>query len=94
MSDKNPKERIEYVVAKVTLLESGPSRFDHDKGEPAAVLTIGRRDSIEALAFDMADARMLATAMLITLATYGDEFARKLLDGNFPADDEGKFKWP
>ena len=95
MKNKDPwKERPEYHAIPVVLLTSAPATFDHADGEPAAVVTIARKDIIEPLVFNFADARKLAVAMLVVLATYDDEFAKKLLDHNFPADDDGNFKWP
>lgn len=87
-------KRPEYMVTKAYLMKSAPGNFDHANGEPAAIVTIGRKSSIEPLAFNMADTRKLALALLVTLATYEDLFARKLLDENFPTKDSGEFKWP
>jgi hypothetical protein len=95
MENKDPWEkRPEYYAAPVALMSAGPANFDHADGEPAAVVTIARKDIIEPLVFNMADTRKLATALLVTLATYDDEFAKKLLDNNFPAGDDGNFEWP
>jgi hypothetical protein len=71
-----------------------PGNLDHAEGEEIVIITIARGADIEPLVFSMDDAKLMAAKLLVAMATNGDEFAQKLLDDNFPADDDGFFIWP
>ena len=88
------EERPEYYAIAVTLLHCTAANYEHAKGERACIVTIGRKAVIEPLVFSMDDSRKLVTRLLVALATNKDEFARKLLDDNFPTDEEHDFRWP
>jgi hypothetical protein len=62
---------------------------------PASLLTIAKADgTIEPLAFSTRDTQTLIVKALVTLATYDDPTAQRLLDRFFSVDEEGKFRWP
>ncbi|HEX8911945.1 MAG TPA: hypothetical protein VF796_06265 [Humisphaera sp.] len=88
------EERPEFYAIRAVLMSCTPVNYDGPKGEPASVVTIARKDAIEPLVFSMDDTRKLVTKLLVSLATYGDEHAEKVLDEMFPADSEGNFIWP
>lgn len=93
--DDPGEERPEFHAASVHILNYTPGNYDHADGEPASILTIARRNmTIEPLVFSTADTKKLITKALVTLATYDDPLAQKVLDKYFDADDEGDFHWP
>lgn len=93
--DESPDERPEYYAVEVCLLDCAPGNFDHATGAPASVVTIGKNDmSVEPLVFTIEDTKNLAVKALVSLATYDDRFAQRLLDDFFAADDQGRFIWP
>lgn len=93
-SDCSQDERPEFYAIAVSLMNCTPGNYDHQDGEPATIVTVARKDSIEPLVFSLDDTRSLVTKLLVSLATYDDEFAQQLLDNNFGADDDGNFVWP
>lgn len=94
-SDEAPEERPEYYALPVVVLNYTPGNYDHAAGDPASILTIAKRDmSIESLVFTMSDTKRLVARALVTLATYHDPLAEKLLDDCFEGDDDGNFVWP
>lgn len=78
------EERPEYYGIVVQLLHGVPAHYDHPDGEPASIVAIGRKGLIEPLVFSTRDTQRLVAALLVSLATANDEFAQKVLDGNFP----------
>ena len=88
------EERPEFHAIKVVLMNCTPANYDHADGEPASVVTIARRDLIEPLVFNMDDTRKLVTKLLVSLATYEDKHAQKVLDALFPADKDMNLVWP
>lgn len=89
------EERPVFNAVAVTVMNYTPGNFDHAEGDPASILTVARTDmTIEPLAFSTGDTKTLITKALVTLATYDDPVAQKLLDKYFDADDEGNFRWP
>jgi hypothetical protein len=88
-------ERPEFHATEVSLMSVIPGNYDHAEGEKAVIVTMGKKDmSIEQFVFSMDDGRTLVTKVLVALATYDDEFAQKLLDDHFTADNDGNFVWP
>jgi hypothetical protein len=89
-------DRPEYYAVKVRLMDCKPGNYEHATGIPATIVTISRSrgDLIEPLVFPISDTRELITKALVALATNHDDFAQKLLDDHFGADDEGHFMWP
>ena len=62
---------------------------------PPSILTLAKKDMcIESLVFSVADTKKLIVKALVTLGTYDDPFAQKLLDNYFSADEDGNFDWP
>lgn len=88
------KDVTQAIIDKVRAMEVSPGNYEHEEGDPAVAVTIGRGDEIEALVFPIDDARMIVTRMLVSLATYDDAFAQKLLDDHFAGDDDDNFIWP
>jgi hypothetical protein len=90
------EERPEYYARTVVVLRCVPANFDNPEGEPASVITLGhvKDGSVGPWVIDVPDSRKLAVGLLIALATNSDEFAQKLLDDHFAADDHGHFVWP
>lgn len=89
------EQRPEYHAVPVVVLNYAPANCDHADGEPASTLSIAGTDgSIQPLVFSIQDTRKLVTRALITLATYDDPLAEKMLDKFFESDDEGNFCWP
>jgi hypothetical protein len=95
MEEVEPEDdRPRYMAIQVVLLDCTPANYDHDDGEPASIVTVGRKCCIEPLVFNMQDSRRLVAKLLVALATYEDKFAQKLLDENFGSDQRGNFQWP
>ena len=93
--DDPGEERPTFHAVPVVVLNYMPCNYDHEDGEPASVLTVARQNlCIEPLVFSTGDTRKLITGALITLASYDDAFAQKLLDDHFAADSDGNFQWP
>lgn len=91
----DPKdERPEFYAFPITLMSCTPGNYDHADGERAIIVTVAKKDSIEPLVLNIRDTRKLVTGLLVSLATYEDQFAQKLLDGHFPDDGDGNFVWP
>ena len=91
----NGDEPLSYFTQAVTVLACVPSYSDLDRSKPSVTITVGRLLSgIEPLTTGVADARLLATKLLVALATHDDEFAQNLLDTNFAVDRDGHFIWP
>ena len=88
------QKRDEYNSFTTTLMSVTAGNRDHASGEQVAVLTVAIGDSIRPYAFDLRDAKTMSARLLVILATYKDQFARKLLDENFPTDRDGQFIWP
>lgn len=87
-------ERAKFYTTEVTLMNCTPGNYDHPEGEPNAIVTVARPDSIEPMTFKLGDVRTLATRLLVVLATYDDAFAKTLLADSFSSDDEGNYIWP
>ena len=92
--NETEEERPEFFAIQVSLMNCTPGNYDHAEGDPASIVTIARKDTIEPLVFSMDDTKALVTKLLVSLATYDDTFAQKLLDDNFSADDDGNFVYP
>lgn len=93
--DEDAEERPVFNAVPAVVMSYMPGNVDHADGDPASILTIAKTDmSIEPLLFGLDDTKKLITRALVTLASYDDAFAQKLLDEHFDADNEGNFIWP
>lgn len=88
-------ERAEFTARPVCVLDCQPGNYDSPDGDPASIITLSdRRGLVCPWAISAADSRLLAVKLLVSLASQGDEFAQKVLDDEFPADEQGHFIWP
>lgn len=89
-------ERPEFLARNVSVLNCTPGNCHHADGEPASIITLGHvlNDEINPWVISMHDSRLLVVSLLVVLATNDDDFAQRLLDQHFPADEDGTFKWP
>lgn len=91
---EHDEERQYFHGIVVTLLNCQPGNYDHAKGEPNSIVTIARKNTIEPLLFTLDDTKKLVAKLLVSLATYDDVLAQRLLDDHFSGDDDGNFVWP
>ena len=92
--EEEEDERPLFNAVQVDVLGCSAANLDHADGEPATTITVARGSGIEPLVISMCDTRRLVTMLMVALASNHDEFAQKVLDDLFPADDDGNFHWP